>query len=83
LAAVASEAPEGEETQDGDETEDSEEGTNSTASPPAALFEDTGANRKRKRVDEAASSSTSTQKTSATAAPCLEEGVEMFDLMDS
>jgi hypothetical protein len=53
------------------------------ASPPAALSEDTGANKKRKRVDEVASSSTFAQKTSAAAAPCLEEGVKMFDLMDS
>jgi hypothetical protein len=83
LAAVASEAPEAEETQDGDEAEDSEEGTSSTASPPAGLSEDTGANKKRKRVNEVASSSTSAQKTSAATAPCLEEGVEMFDLMDS
>jgi hypothetical protein len=53
------------------------------ASPPAALSEDTGANKKRKHVDKVASSSTSAQKTSAATAPCLEEGVEMFDLMDS
>jgi hypothetical protein len=52
-------------------------------SPPAALSEDIGANKKRKHADEVASSSTSAQKTSAAAAPCLEEGVEMFDLMDS
>jgi hypothetical protein len=83
LVAIASEAPKAEETQDGDETKDLEEGTNSTASPPAALSEDTGASKKRKRVDKVASSSTSAQKTSAAAAPCLEEGVEMFDLMDS
>jgi hypothetical protein len=52
-------------------------------SPPTALSEDIGANKKRKCVDELTSSSTSTQKTSAAAAPCLEEGVKMFNLMDS
>jgi hypothetical protein len=52
-------------------------------SPPPALSEDTGADRKRKHVDEVASLSTSMQKTSAAAFCCLEEGVEMFDLMDS
>jgi hypothetical protein len=83
LAAVVSEAPEAEETQDRDEAEDSEEDTSSTTLPPPALSEDTGADKKRKHVDEVASSSTSAQKTSAAAAPCLEEGVEMFDLMDS
>jgi hypothetical protein len=83
LTTIASEAPEAEETQDGDEAKDSKEGTSLTASPPTALSEDIGANKKKKCVDEVTSSSTSEQKTSAAAAPCLEEGVEMFDLMDS
>jgi hypothetical protein len=52
-------------------------------SPPPALSEDTGANKKRKHVNDLTSSSTSAQRTVAAAAPCLEEGVEMFDLMDS
>jgi hypothetical protein len=52
-------------------------------SPPPALSEDTGADKKRKRVDEFASSSTSVQRTVANEAPVLEEGFEFFDLMAS
>jgi hypothetical protein len=47
------------------------------------LSEDTGADKKRKHVDEATSLSTSAQKTVANEAPNLEEGVEFFDLMAS
>jgi hypothetical protein len=47
------------------------------------LSEDTGANKKRKRVNEFASSSTSMQRTAADKAPALEEDVEFFDLMAS
>jgi hypothetical protein len=52
-------------------------------SPPPALSEDTGADKKRKRVDDLTSSSTSVQKSAADEAPVLEEGVEFFDLMAS
>jgi hypothetical protein len=52
-------------------------------SPPPALSEDTGADKKRKRVDEFTSSSTSMQRTAANEAPVLEDGVEIFDLMAS
>jgi hypothetical protein len=52
-------------------------------SPPPALFEDTGIDKKRKHVNELASSSTSAQRTMADEAPILEEGVEFFDLMAS
>jgi hypothetical protein len=83
LASTVSEAPEVEEIQDGDEAKESEGDTNSTMSPPPALFEDTGVDKKRKRVDEFTSSSTSVQRTAATEAPVLEEGVEFFDLMAS
>jgi hypothetical protein len=54
-----------------------------TTSPPPALSEDTGADKKRKRVDEFTSSSTSMQRTVANKAPVLEEDVEFFDLMAS
>jgi hypothetical protein len=60
-----------------------EEDTSSTISPPPALSEDIGADKKRKRVDEFTSSSTSIQRTAANEAPVLEEGVEFFDLMAS
>jgi hypothetical protein len=52
-------------------------------SPPPALSEYTGADKKRKLVDEFTSSSTSAQRTAATEAHVLEEGVEFFDLMAS
>jgi hypothetical protein len=52
-------------------------------SPPPALSEDTGANKKRKRVDELTSSSTSVLRTTADEAPVLEEDIEFFDLMAS
>jgi hypothetical protein len=47
------------------------------------LSEDTGMGKKRKRVDDLTSLSTSAQKAAATEAPLLEEGVEFFDLIDS
>jgi hypothetical protein len=83
LASFVSEAPEAEENQDGDEAEESEEDTSSTTLPPPVLSEDTGADKKRKRVDEFSSSSTSAQRTAANEAPILEKGVEFFDLMAS
>jgi hypothetical protein len=79
----ASEAPEADENQDGDDVEESEQDTSSTTLPPPALSEDTGVDKKRKRVDELASSSTSVQKTVADEALVLEEDVEFFDLMAS
>jgi hypothetical protein len=83
LASTVSEAPEAEEDQDGDEAKESAEDTSSTTSPPPALSEDTGVDKKRKRVDEFAYSSTSAQRTAADEAPVLEEDVEFFDLMAS
>jgi hypothetical protein len=83
LASTISEAPEAEENQDGEEAEESEEDTSSTTSPPPALSEDTGIDKKRKHVDEFASSSTSAQRTAADKAPILEGDVEFFDLMAS
>jgi hypothetical protein len=81
--STASEAPEAEDSQDRDESEDSLERTSSTMSPPPALSGDLGVDKKRKRVEEFASSSVSAHKTVAgeTAAP--EDDVELFDLMDS
>jgi hypothetical protein len=57
--------------------------TSPSTSPPPALSEDTGVYKKRKRVDEFASSSISAQRTTADEAPILEEDVEFFDLMAS
>jgi hypothetical protein len=78
-----SEAPKAKENQDGDEAEESKEDTRSTTSPPPALSEDIGVDKKRKRVNELTSLSTSVQRTAANKAPVLEEDVEFFDLMAS
>jgi hypothetical protein len=51
--------------------------------PPYTLSEDLGVDKKRKRVEELASSSTSIQRTVAGEAPILQGGVELFDLLDS
>jgi hypothetical protein len=83
LASSVSEAPEAEENQDRDDAEESEEDTSSTTSPPPVLSEDTGADKKRKRVDDFTSSSTSLQRTGANKAPVLEEDIEYFDLLAS
>jgi hypothetical protein len=83
LASTVSEAPEAEENQDGDEAKELEEDTSSTTLPPPALSEDTGIDKKRKRVNELVSSSTSAQRTAADEAPVLKEDVEFFDLMAS
>jgi hypothetical protein len=81
--SAASKAPETEDSQDGDEGEDSLERTSSTTSPPPALSEDIGVDKKRKRVEEFASSSASALKTVAGETPAPEDDVELFDLMDS
>jgi hypothetical protein len=60
-----------------------EEDTSSTTSPPPALSEDTGVDKKWKCVNEFTSLSTSAQRTLANKAPVLEEDVEFFDLMAS
>jgi hypothetical protein len=81
--SAASEAPEAEDSQDGDEAEDSLEGTSSTTSPPPALSEDLGLDKKRKRMTELLSSSISAHKNVAGEASVLEEEEELFDALDS
>jgi hypothetical protein len=81
--STASEAPETEDSQDGDEGEDSLERTSSTTSPPPALSKDLGIDKKRKRVEEFASSSASAHKTMARESFAPEDDVELFDFMDS
>jgi hypothetical protein len=81
--SAAFEAPEAEDSQDGDEGEDSLERTSSTTSPPPAFSEDLGVDKKRKHVEEFASSSASTRKTVAGETSAPEDDVELFDLMDS
>jgi hypothetical protein len=81
--SAASEAPEAEDSQDGDEGKDSLERTSSTTSPPPALSEDIGVDKKRKCAEEFTSSSASAHKTVAEETPAPEDDVELFDLMDS
>jgi hypothetical protein len=80
--SVASEAPEAEDNQDGDEAEDSLERTSSTTSPPPALSEDLGLDKKRKCVKELLSSSTSAHKNVTGEASALEDEEELFDALD-
>jgi hypothetical protein len=81
--SAASKAPEAEGSQDGDEGEDSLERTSSTTSPPLALSEDLGFDRKRKCVEEFASSSASAHKTVAGETLDPEDDEELFDALDS
>jgi hypothetical protein len=81
--STASEAPEAEDSQDGDESEDSLERTSSTTSSPPALSKDLGVDRKRKRVEEFASSSASAHKTVAGETLYIEDDEELFDALDS
>jgi hypothetical protein len=82
-ADAVSEAPDAEDSQDEDEAEDSLERTSSTTSPPPALSEDLGLDKKRKRVEELASSSASAHKNVAGEACALEDEKELFDALDS
>jgi hypothetical protein len=81
--SAASEALEVEDSQDVDEGEDSLEDTILTTSPPPALSEDRGVEKKRKHVTELLSSSTSAHTTVIGETSAPEEDVELFDLMDS
>jgi hypothetical protein len=75
--------PETEDSQDGDKGEDSLERTSSTMSPPPALSEDLVVDKKRKCVEEFASSYASAPKTVAGESFVPEDGGELFDFMDS
>jgi hypothetical protein len=55
----------------------------STLSPPPALSEYLFVDKKRKRVEELASSSTSIQRTVADATLFQEDDLELFDYMAS
>jgi hypothetical protein len=80
---TASEAPEAEDSQDEDEAEDSLERTSSTTSPPPALSENLGVDRKRKRVEELNPLSTSTSKAAVGEPSAPNEDDELYDLLDS
>jgi hypothetical protein len=79
LASSVSEAPEADENQDGDDAEESKEETSSSISPPPMFAEDAGVDKKRKHVNEFASSSSA----AADKAPVLTGDMEYFDLLTS
>jgi hypothetical protein len=79
LASPASEAPEADESQDEDDVEESEDETSSSTSLPPALAEEVGVDKKRKRVDDIASSSSAV----AGKAPVTMEDLEYFDMLAS
>jgi hypothetical protein len=82
-ADSASEAPEAEDSQDEDEAKDSLERTSLTTSPPPALSKDIGLDKKRKHVEELASSSASAHKNVAGEASAIEDEEGLFDPLDS
>jgi hypothetical protein len=77
LASPASEAPEADESQDEDDVEESEDETSSSTSLPPMVADEVGADKKRKRVDDIASSS------SAAAGKASGEDLEYFDMLAS
>jgi hypothetical protein len=79
LASPVSKAPEANESQDEDDVEESEDETSSSTSLPPALADEVGVDKKRKRVDEIASSSSAAAGT----APVIIEDVEYFDMLAS
>jgi hypothetical protein len=82
-SSAASEAPEADGGQDGDDAEVSREESGSTSSPPPANSEEPILDKKRKRLDELLSSSTSAPKDALgkPSAPNTSE-VESFDALD-
>jgi hypothetical protein len=79
LASPVSKAPEADESQDGVDVEELEDETSSSTSPPPALAEDVGVNKKWKRVDDIASSSSA----AAGKASVEMEDPEYFDMLAS
>jgi hypothetical protein len=81
--SAVSEAPKAEDSQDEDEAEDLLERTSSTMSPPSALSEDLGLDKKRKHVEELNPSSTSTSKAAIGEPSAPNEDDKLYDLLDS
>jgi hypothetical protein len=79
LASPASKAPEADESQDEEDIEESENETSSSTLLPPALADEVSVNKKRKRVDKIASSSSAT----ASKAPVIVEDLEYFDMLAS
>jgi hypothetical protein len=80
---AVSDAPEVEDSQDEDEVEDSLERTSSTMSSPPIVSKDLGVDKRRKRIEELASSSASAHKTVAGEVSALGNEEELFDALDS
>jgi hypothetical protein len=82
--SATSKAPEAEKGQDGDDAEVSLEESSLTTSPPPAISEEPSLDKKRKRLTELLSLSTSAPKDTARepSAPNPSE-VEIFDALDS
>jgi hypothetical protein len=81
---AGSEAHEADENQDRDEAEGSLEESESTTSPPPAVSEDRDLEKKRKRVGDVASSSTSILKdASGEPATARDSDPDMLKLLDS
>jgi hypothetical protein len=76
-------SPEAGESLDEDDAEDSLERTSLTTLPPPAHSEDPSLDRKRKRVEELISSSTSASKAAVGEPSSPNEDEELFDLLDS
>jgi hypothetical protein len=81
--SATSEAPEADEGQDGDDAEVSREESSSTSLPPPANLEEPSLDKKRKRLEELLSLSTSAPRNAPgePSAPNPSE-VEIFDALD-
>jgi hypothetical protein len=84
-APANSEAPEAGENQDREEAKESLEESDSTTSHPPANSKDRGLEKKRKRTEDLASSSTSVPKKNALEEPAAarDSELQMFELLDS
>jgi hypothetical protein len=83
-AFAASEAPEADEGQDRDDAINSREDSISTLSPPPANSEEKSLEKKRKRLADLTSSSTSIPKDApGEPATAKSSNIEMFDALDS
>jgi hypothetical protein len=83
LARSVSEALEADDNQDRDDAEELEEDTSSSTSLPPVQPVDTGLDKKRKRVDKFASSSSSFQQVVTEKSLVLTEDMDLFDLLAS
>jgi hypothetical protein len=82
--SAISEAPEADESQDRDDAKNSQEDSASTSLPPPANSEEKSLEKKRKRLDDLTSLSTSIPKDAPEEpAAAKSSDFEMFDALDS